>query len=174
MTRNMGYALLAGLAAIVVLVSTAVFIGVGSDDGSLDDTSQGARDSAAPASSGSWVGTWSASAVAAEPDSREGFAKMSIRNVVHTSVGGTGARITLSNLYGTEPLTISHATLALAAAPSNPTAAAGTMRRLTFGNCPYGDHPCRAARSPATPCGSTSRTPRTCSSPPTPRSPPGR
>ncbi len=130
----MGYALLAGLAAIVVLVSTAVFIGVGSDDGSLDGTSQGAGDSAAPASSGAWVGSWSASAVAAEPDTREGFAKMSIRNVVHTSVGGTGARITLSNLYGTKPLTISHATLALAAAPSNPTAATGTMRPLTFGN----------------------------------------
>ncbi|SCK54648.1 Lysophospholipase L1 [Streptomyces sp. WMMB 714] len=132
MTRNMGYALLAGLAAIVVLVSTAVFIGVGSDDGSLDGTSQGARDDAAPASSGSWVGTWSAPAVAAEPETQAGFAKMSIRNIVHTSVGGTGARITLSNLYGTKPLTVTHATLALAAAPSNPTAATGTMRRLTF------------------------------------------
>lgn len=130
----MGYALLAGLAAIVVLVSTAVFIGVGSDDGSLDGTSRSSRDSAAPASSGSWVGTWSAPAVAAEPNTSDGFAKMSIRNVVHTSVGGTGARITLSNLYGTKPLTVTHATVALAAAPSNPTAATGTMRRLTFGN----------------------------------------
>ncbi|WP_314175639.1 SGNH/GDSL hydrolase family protein [Streptomyces winkii] len=130
----MGYALLAGLAAIVVLVSTAVFIGVGSDDASLDDITQGTGDSASPASSGNWVGTWSASAVAAEPNTRKGYARMSIRNVVHTSVGGSGARITLSNLYGTRPLTISHATLALAAAPSNPTAASGTMRRLTFGN----------------------------------------
>ena len=121
MTRNMGYALLAGLAAIVVLVSTAVFIGFGSGDGSLDGNSQDARDSASPASSGGWVGTWCASAVAAEPNTRKGYARMSIRNVVHTSVGGTGARITLSNLYGTRPLTISHATLALAAAPSNPT-----------------------------------------------------
>ena len=49
------------------------------------------------------------------------------------SVGGSSARIQLSNLYGTSPLTITHASLALAAAPSNPTAAAGTMRRLTFG-----------------------------------------
>jgi lysophospholipase L1-like esterase len=129
----MGYALLAGLAAIVVLVSTAVFIGVGSGDGSLDSASQGTGENAAPASSGSWVGTWSAPAVAAEPNTQTGLPDMSIRNVVHTSVGGTGARITLSNLYGTEPLTISHATLALAAAPSNPTAATGTMRRLTFG-----------------------------------------
>ncbi|MER7412257.1 SGNH/GDSL hydrolase family protein [Streptomyces cacaoi] len=136
MTRNMGYALLAGLAAIVVLVSTAIFIGVGSGDGGFDDGAPQARNSAAPASSGNWVGTWSASPAAAEPHTSDGFSNMSIRNVVHTSVGGTGARIQLSNLFGNRPLTISHATIALAAAPSNPTAAAGTMRRLTFGNKP--------------------------------------
>ncbi|NLU66523.1 SGNH/GDSL hydrolase family protein [Streptomyces sp. HNM0574] len=132
----MGYALLAGFAAIVVLVSTAVFIGVGSEDGSLDGSSQSSDNTASPASSGRWVGTWSASPAAAEPKTQDGFADMSIRNVIHTSVGGTGARVRLSNLYGTRPLTISHATLALAAAPSNPTAATGTMRRLTFGNDP--------------------------------------
>ncbi|GEB51341.1 MULTISPECIES: SGNH/GDSL hydrolase family protein [Streptomyces] len=136
MTRNMGYALLAGLAAIVVLVSTAIFIGVGSGDSGFDDGAPQARNSAAPASSGNWVGTWSASPAAAEPHTSDGFSNMSIRNVVHTSVGGTGARIQLSNLFGNRPLTISHATIALAAAPSNPTAAAGTMRRLTFGNKP--------------------------------------
>ncbi|WP_236591790.1 SGNH/GDSL hydrolase family protein [Streptomyces sp. NHF165] len=136
MTRNMGYALLAGLAAIVVLVSTAIFIGVGSGDSGFDDGAPQARNSAAPASSGNWVGTWSASPAAAEPHTSDGFSNMSIRNVVHTSVGGTGARIQLSNLFGNRPLTVSHATIALAAAPSNPTAAAGTMRRLTFGNKP--------------------------------------
>ncbi len=134
MTRNMGYALLAGLAAIVVLVSTAIFIGVGNTDAGLDSGSPQARNSAAPASSGNWVGSWSASPVAAEPGTQDGFMDMSIRNVVHTSVGGTGARIRLSNTYGNRPLVISHATLALAAAPSNPTAAAGTMRRLSFGD----------------------------------------
>ena len=136
MTRNMGYALLAGLAAVVVLVSTAIFIGVGSGNDGLDEGSPQARNSAAPASSGNWVGTWSAAAAAAEPNTKDGFADMSIRNVVHTSVGGTGARVQLSNLFGNRPLTISHATVALAAAPSNPTAAAGTMRRLSFGNKP--------------------------------------
>ncbi|MBA0049596.1 SGNH/GDSL hydrolase family protein [Streptomyces sp. AJS327] len=130
----MGYALLAGLAAIVVLVSTAIFIGVGGKDESLDAMSPSGRNPAAPASSGKWVGTWGAPAVAAEPKTRDGFADTSIRNVVHTSVGGTGARIELSNLYGNRPLTITHATLALAAAPSNPTAASGSMRRLSFGN----------------------------------------
>ena len=134
MTRNMGYALLAGLAAIVVLVSTALFIGVGEEEAGLDSRSGQHGNSAAPASSGNWVGTWSATAVAAEPGTKDGFMDMSIRNVVHTSVGGSGARIRLSNTYGNRPLVISHATLALAAAPSNPTAAADSMRRLTFGN----------------------------------------
>ncbi|NSC21901.1 SGNH/GDSL hydrolase family protein [Streptomyces albus subsp. chlorinus] len=132
----MGYALLAGLAAIVVLVSTAIFIGAGGNGGGPGGDSPQSRNSAAPASSGNWVGTWSAAPAAAEPNSRDGFAHMSIRNVVHTSVGGTQARIQLSNLFGNRPLTITHATIALAAAPSNPTAAAGSMRRLGFGNKP--------------------------------------
>ncbi|MFC7305292.1 SGNH/GDSL hydrolase family protein [Streptomyces monticola] len=136
MTRRNGYALLAALAAVVVLISTAIYVGF-SGDGSGDDTlragSRTPQGSAAPASSGSWVGTWSSSPAAAEPRTEDGFAGRSIRNVVHTSVGGTGARITLSNLYGRTPLSITHASIALAAAPSNPTAAAGTLRRLSFG-----------------------------------------
>ncbi|MGW8379983.1 SGNH/GDSL hydrolase family protein [Streptomyces sp. ODS28] len=136
MTRNMGYALLAGFAAVVVLVSTALFIGVGSDGSGLGDGFGDGGDPAYPASSGAWTGTWGAPPAAAEPRTEDGFAGHSIRNVVHTSVGGTGARIKLSNLFGTRPLIISHATMALAAAPSNPTAASGSMRRLTFGNSP--------------------------------------
>lgn len=137
MPRRTGYAVLAALAAVVILVSTAIFIGVGGDKGGTDENARGTRGSAAPASAGSWVGTWSTSAAAAEPNTLRGFSGMSIRNVVHTSIGGTGARIQLSNFYSTRPLTITHASMALAAAPSNPTAAAGTMRRLTFDNRPW-------------------------------------
>jgi len=134
MPRRTAYAVFAALAAVVVLVSTAIFVGVGGRDRNVNEAAQGTRNSAAPASSGSWVGTWSASAAAAEPNTLRGLSGMSLRNVVHTSIGGTGARIQLSNLYSAHPLTITHASLALAAAPSNPTAAAGTMRRLTFDN----------------------------------------
>lgn len=132
MTKNMGYALLAGFAALVVLVSGAIFMSFsGSEDSAKSHGGGGG--SAAPASSGSWVGTWATSAAAAEPNSEQGYPRMSIRNVVHSSIGGTAARIQLSNLFGTQPLTISHATLAVAAAPSTPNAASGTMRKLTFG-----------------------------------------
>ncbi|MDV9173533.1 SGNH/GDSL hydrolase family protein, partial [Streptomyces sp. W16] len=46
---------------------------------------------------------------------------------------GTSARITLSNLYGQSPLTVTHASIALAAGHDSSAAAPGTMRRLTFG-----------------------------------------
>ncbi|HEX5566546.1 MAG TPA: SGNH/GDSL hydrolase family protein, partial [Streptomyces sp.] len=131
----MGYALLAGLASIVILVSTAIFVGAGGR-GAAPDTAAPRGGSAEPASTGAWVGTWSASPTSAEPNTPNGYPDTSLRNVVHTSVGGTAARVQLSNLFGTRPLTVSHATLALAAAPSSPAAAPGSMRRLTFGTHP--------------------------------------
>ncbi|MFH8606614.1 SGNH/GDSL hydrolase family protein [Streptomyces sp. NPDC018029] len=137
MTKRHGYALLAAVLAVIVVISGAIYIGVsGTDDGSQDTISAGGRNprnSAAPASSGIWVGSWSASPAGSEPGTaQKGFAGRSIRNVVHTSVGGTSARVTLSNLYGTTPLSITHASIALASASNSPAAAAGTLRRLTF------------------------------------------
>ncbi|THA26226.1 SGNH/GDSL hydrolase family protein [Streptomyces sp. RKND-216] len=138
MTRNLGYALLAALAALVVLVSTAVFVGFGKASGRDEgaDGPQSGAGGARPASSGSWIGTWAAAPAAAEPGTRNAFADMSVRNVVHTSVGGTRARIHLSNLFGERPLTFTRAGIALAAAPSSPTAKAGSLRRLTFDGRP--------------------------------------
>lgn len=136
MNKSVGYALLAGVAAVVVLVSTAIFVGFGGAGDGRGGSGSGPRDPVAPAVSGQWVGTWSASAAAAEPGTLDGYAGMSIRNVVHTSIGGSSARIQLSNLYGTRPLPVTHASLALAATPSSPTAATATMRRLTFGGRP--------------------------------------
>jgi lysophospholipase L1-like esterase len=132
MTRNSGYALLAGLAAVVVLVSTAIFVGIGGQRNAFSAPGPSSEGNTAQPTAGNWVGTWSAAPAAAEPRTRRGLPDVSIRNVVHTSVGGGRARIHLSNLFGSQPLIISHATLALAAAPSSPTATVGTMRSLTF------------------------------------------
>ncbi|WP_069811155.1 SGNH/GDSL hydrolase family protein [Streptomyces sp. TP-A0874] len=133
MTKRHGYALLAALAAVVVLISGAIFVGAG---GGGEEAASAGRSKhggpAAPAASGSWVGSWSTAPAAAEPHSERGYPNTSIRNIVHTSIGGSGIRVRLSNLYGTAPLTISHASVALAEAPSTPVAAHGTMRRLTF------------------------------------------
>ncbi|MFT2020072.1 SGNH/GDSL hydrolase family protein [Streptomyces sp. 796.1] len=133
--RHSAYAVLAALAAVVILVSAAIFVGVGKSDGTAAPTS-GHGNEAAPASAGTWVGTWSTSPAAAEPQRPNGFPKVSIRNVVRISVGGERVRIQLSNLYGNRPLTISHASVALAAAPNDPNAAGGTMRRLFFDKRP--------------------------------------
>ncbi|MDH6626710.1 lysophospholipase L1-like esterase [Streptomyces sp. LBL] len=140
MTKRHGYALLSAIVALIVVLSAALYIGVASDDGggeSSGNTFSGPRaphNSAAPASTGVWVGSWSASPVGGEPGTEtDGLAGRSLRNVVHTTVGGTSARITLSNLYGQSPLTITHASIAVAAGTHTAEAIMETMRRLTFG-----------------------------------------
>lgn len=141
MTKRHGYALLCAIIAVIVGLSAALYVGVAADDGSdSKNTLAGGRtphNSAAPASTGIWVGAWSASPAGAEPGTETtGMAGRSVRNVVHASVGGTSARITLSNLYGQSPLTITHASIAVAYADNTPAADADTMRRLTFGGSP--------------------------------------
>ncbi|WP_053913948.1 SGNH/GDSL hydrolase family protein [Streptomyces sp. TP-A0875] len=132
-------ALLAAIVALIVAISAAIYATTSSGGGAQSRAAQPAgsrlpHNEAAPASTGTWVGAWSASPAAAEPGTETtGLAGRSVRNVVHVSVGGTAARITLSNLYGQSPLTVSHASLALAAGPGTAAAAPGSMRRLTFG-----------------------------------------
>ncbi|WP_425246615.1 SGNH/GDSL hydrolase family protein [Streptomyces sp. NEAU-NA10] len=137
MTKRYGYALLSAIVALVAALSAAIYVGVDAGDGRTEDTlaaPRSAHNPAAPVSTGVWVGTWAAAPVGGEPHTEtDGMAGRTVRNVVHTSVGGSSARITLSNLYGTRPLTVTAATLAVAAGDDSPAAAAGTLRRLTFG-----------------------------------------
>ncbi|MBP2475593.1 lysophospholipase L1-like esterase [Crossiella equi] len=86
---------------------------------------------AAPAPPGDWVGTWAASPCAGT--SENGYANYSIRNIVHTSIGGSQVRVRLSNAFGTKPVLFGQVTVALAAGPDTPNAKPGTMRTLTFG-----------------------------------------
>lgn len=143
MTRRHGYGLFAAMITLVVAVSAAVHVGATLDDGtprqakSVSRARGGSGNAVAPASAGAWVGAWSASPVSGERGTEEqGLAGRSVRNVVHTAAGGTSARVTLSNLYGTRPLTIAHASIAVAAAENSADADPGTMRRLTFGGSP--------------------------------------
>ncbi|MFI6469435.1 GDSL-type esterase/lipase family protein [Streptomyces sp. NPDC050516] len=100
------------LLAVVVLLAATVYAvvvperaGAGSDD------------------DGDWAGTWYAAPVGAEPG---GDSARTVRNVVHTSLGGSRARVTVSNLFGHAPLDLRHTTLATVADPAR------TMRTLTF------------------------------------------
>ncbi|MGW3510262.1 SGNH/GDSL hydrolase family protein [Streptomyces sp. NPDC000994] len=140
MTSRHGYGLLTAIVALIVVVSAAIYAGIASGTGRLADapaTGRASGHSAAPASSGTWVATWATSPAAAEPGTAfNGMAGRSVRNVVHTSVAGTSARITLSNLYGQTPLNVTHASIAVAAGDATAAAATRTMRRLTFAGAP--------------------------------------
>ncbi|MEU7056299.1 SGNH/GDSL hydrolase family protein [Streptomyces sp. NPDC046197] len=146
MAKRRGHVARAAIVALIAVLSAALYAGFVADGTKAHDdraAGHGPRDSAAPASAGTWVGAWSAAPAGAEPRTEiRGMAGRSVRNVVHAGVAGTSARVTLSNLYGQSPLTITHASIAVAAddgtvSPAatafSAAAAAGTMRRLTFG-----------------------------------------
>jgi lysophospholipase L1-like esterase len=82
---------------------------------------------------GGWVGTWAASPGTGVAGTDNGYPNFSIRNVVHTSVGGSKARVRLSNTFGKTPLTLGHVTIAVAQSGTSPAAKPGTMRTVTFG-----------------------------------------
>ena len=77
-------------------------------------TAYGAKSEAAP---DHWVGTW-ATADVDRPNANGalGGADMTLRQIVHVSLGGALVRVELSNEFGTEPLTVGEAHIALAAA----------------------------------------------------------
>ncbi|HYQ69829.1 SGNH/GDSL hydrolase family protein [Actinophytocola sp.] len=83
-----------------------------------------------------WVGTWSASPSTGVANTPNGYPNFSIRNVIHTSIGGGTARVRLSNTFGTSPLTFGKVTVAVAESNTSPAARPGTMRTLTFDGQP--------------------------------------
>jgi lysophospholipase L1-like esterase len=63
---------------------------------------------AMPAASVPWTGTWAAAPQA----SSTRFNRQTVRQIVHTSISGTAARIQLSNAFGSQPVVISDVHLA--------------------------------------------------------------
>jgi lysophospholipase L1-like esterase len=82
---------------------------------------------------GSWVGSWEAAPAGTDSTYPLGLPGYTIRNLVHLSVGGNSVRIRLSNAYGTTPMRVGDATVAVAVGPNRAEALTGTMRPLTFG-----------------------------------------
>jgi lysophospholipase L1-like esterase len=58
-----------------------------------------------------WVGTWAVAPMRGEPDVR--LSGVTLRQIVHTSVGGDKLRIQVSNIYGDRPLEIADMHVAL-------------------------------------------------------------
>jgi lysophospholipase L1-like esterase len=82
------------------------------------------------ASGGRWLGTWEA---APSGVNELGCPNCTIRNIVHTSIGGQEVRVRISNVFGTAPLQVAHATVALPATPGSADVADGTLHEVTFG-----------------------------------------
>ena len=76
-----------------------------------------------------WIGTWSASPM--RGTSKQVFHSKTLRQIVHTSISGHSVRIHISNLYGTEPLTIDDVHIARSSADS--TIVDGTDCKVPFG-----------------------------------------
>ncbi len=79
-----------------------------------------------------WVGTWSTSPVGTSGIS---FNNQTLRLIVHTSIGGHTVRVRLSNAFGSQPLLIGAAHIAI-----RDTGAAivkGSDRTLTFGGAAF-------------------------------------
>jgi lysophospholipase L1-like esterase len=86
-----------------------------------------------------WVGTWASSPMDGTvnafnastcPAGSGQFTNRTVRNIVYTSVGGDRVRIRLSNAFGTAPLTIGDASVAVAETGAE--TVPGTMRQLQF------------------------------------------
>jgi lysophospholipase L1-like esterase len=85
-----------------------------------------------------WVGAWAASPMSGSgnvfspncPAGSGQFSNQTVRNIVYTSVGGDRVRIRLSNAFGTRPLTIGDASVAVAETGAE--TVPGTMRQLQF------------------------------------------
>ena len=73
-----------------------------------------------------WTGTWSVS----PESSSKNFVQQTLRQIVHTSIGGTSARLTFSNVFGKAPLTITD--VYLAQRDFNSTIVDGTNAQVTF------------------------------------------
>jgi lysophospholipase L1-like esterase len=88
---------------------------------------------------GRWVGAWASSPVqgtttATCPAGDAGITNQTVRNIVFASVGGSSVRVRVTNAFGTAPLTVSAASVAIAG--TGAATVPGTMRQLRFGGHP--------------------------------------
>ena len=82
-----------------------------------------------------WVASWGAAQQIPEPHNElapQYWRDATLRQIMHTSLGGERLRVRVSNVFGTEPLTVGAAGIALAGAPGDAAIDAASTRTLTF------------------------------------------
>lgn len=117
-SRTVARMLAAGVAGVLVTFGVAVAAGAAPSAGS---NVRAPRDSA-------WVGAWAASPQKPE---QAGFSDVTLRMIVHTTIGGSPVRIRLTNEFGTQPLQIGAATIGVVSHGAQVQSA--TLRPLAFG-----------------------------------------
>lgn len=83
------------------------------------------------ATSDGWIGSWGTAMTDGETLG-DCSSNCTIRNTTFMSAAGTGVRVTLSNRYGTQPLTIGHATVSVPTGKGHASAVQGSMKDLRF------------------------------------------
>jgi hypothetical protein len=111
---------LTGAGAVALAVGVAVIAGGAPASGT---TSAGTT---------RWVGTWESAQVqpAATGLSATRFTDQTVRDIVHTSVGGREIRIRISNVFGSAPLVVSDVHIAISV--SGAETKMGTTRQALF------------------------------------------
>src|ERR1700744_1481758 len=106
--------ILTGAGAVALAVGVAVIAG----------------GSPASASAARWVGTWESAQVqpSATGLSATGFTDQTVRDIVHTSVGGSEIRVRISNAFGSAPLVVSDVHVAIGT--SGAATEAGSTRQV--------------------------------------------
>jgi len=82
-----------------------------------------------------WVGSWAASQQLAEPRnslSADDLRDVTLRQVIHLSIGGKQLRVHLSNRFGTAPLRFTSVHIAKAASAASDKIVAGSDKALAF------------------------------------------
>jgi lysophospholipase L1-like esterase len=111
---------LIGLAVVALTAS-----GLGVDQGAL---------AKGKSASQTWVGTWATSPQIPSTEFPETFDNQTLRQIVHTSIGGSELRVRFSNSFGIESLTIDAASIGIH--DEDGSVVPGTLMELTFGGEP--------------------------------------
>src|SRR5215471_19411783 len=90
-----------------------------------------------------WVGTWAASPVGETVNAGQpGPGNSTYRNIVHISLGGSAVRVQLTNEFGTDPLQVGAAHIAISAGGGS--IQPGSDHALTFNGRPTAEIPAGA------------------------------
>ena len=81
-----------------------------------------------------WVGTWATAPVSQAPSATNQVNNQTLRQIVHVSAGGDQVRVKLSNVFGTGPLVVAAAAIALRDAGE--AIVPGSAHALTFSGNP--------------------------------------